>query len=61
MIPSLLSNPGTWVEISETAVDKLDAMQDTFGRVPRSLPQSTARASLRAALGLVGMKQNPIG
>ena len=49
-------NSGTWVGISENAVDKLDAIQDTFGRVLLSLPRSTPRASLRAALGLVGMK-----
>jgi hypothetical protein len=56
IIPSLLTNAGTWVEISEGAIEMLDDLQDTFGRVLLSLPLSTPRASLRAALGLLGMK-----
>ena len=34
----------------------LDDFQDTFGKVLLSLPSSAQGASLRAALGLVGMK-----
>jgi hypothetical protein len=56
LIPSLLTNAGTWVEISDEAISMLDAIQDTFGRALLALPISAPRASLRAALGLVGMK-----
>ena len=56
LIPSLLTNAGTWVEISKEAINKLDSIQDTFGRVLLALPLSAQGASLRAALGLLGMK-----
>ena len=56
ILPSLLSNAGTWVEISNEAVKMLDSLQDTFGKVLLSLPASAQGASLRAALGLPGMK-----
>ena len=56
IIPSLLSNCGMWVEMSRKAEDMLDMLQDTFGRVLLSLPLSAPKASLRAALGLMGMK-----
>ena len=56
IIPSLLSNAGTWVEMDEAAFNKLDDLQDTFGRAVLSLPLSAPLASLRAALGLPGMK-----
>ena len=44
------------MEISDESVKLLDKMQDTFGKVLLSLPVSAQGASLRAALGLVGMK-----
>ena len=56
LVPSLLSNAGTWVEISNKAVKMLDSLQATFGKVLLSLPASAQDASLRAALGLLGMK-----
>ena len=56
IIPSLLSNAGTWVEMDEAAFNKLNNLQDTFGRALLSLPLSAPQASLRAALGLPGMK-----
>ena len=40
ILPSLLSNAGTWVEISNKAVKMLDSLQDTFGKVLLSLPAS---------------------
>jgi hypothetical protein len=40
IIPSLLSNAGTWVEMDEAAINKLDDLQDTFGRALLSLPLS---------------------
>ena len=56
IIPSLLTNAGTWVDMSEKAVNILDTTQDTFARVLMALPFSAPRASLRAALGLLGGK-----
>ena len=56
IVSSLLSNAGTWVEISDESVKLLDKLQDTFGKVLLALPASAQGASLRAALGLVGMK-----
>jgi hypothetical protein len=56
IIPSLLTNAGTWVQMSEEAVNRLDDLQDTFGRALLSLPLSAPRASLRATLGLQAMK-----
>ena len=56
IIPSLLSNSGTWTEVGQETINMLDKIQDTFGRVLLSLPKSAQRASLQAALGLVGMK-----
>ena len=56
IIPSLLSNAGTRVEISDKSVKLLDKIQDTLGKVLLLLPASAQGASLRAALGLVGMK-----
>ena len=40
LIPSLLTNAGTWVEISEEAIKMLDRVQDNFGRVLLALPLS---------------------
>ena len=56
IVSSLLSNAGTWVEISDESVKLLDKLQDTFEKVLFALPASAQGASLRAALGLVGMK-----
>ena len=56
IISSLLTNAGTWVEMKEESVSRLDDIQDTFSRALLSLPLSAPRASLRAALGLQAMK-----
>ena len=53
IIPSLLTNAGTWVEMSEKAVNMLDSTQETFARVLLALPILAPQASLRAALGLL--------
>ena len=44
------------MEIRKETEDKLDAIQDLFGRVLLQVPQSTPRLATRAALGLQGMK-----
>ena len=46
IIPSLLSNAGTWVEISDESVKLLDKIQDTFGKVLLSLPASAQSARI---------------
>ena len=56
IIPYLLTNAGTWVEMSNAAINRLDNLQDTFSRALLSLPLSAPRASLWASLGLPGMK-----
>ena len=56
IVPSLLSNCSTWMEIDQEAEDMLDAIQDLFGRVLMQLPASTPRLAIRGALGLLGMK-----
>ena len=56
IISSLLTNAGTWVEMNEESVNRLDNIQDTFSRALLALPLSAPRASLRASLGLPGLK-----
>ena len=55
IVSSLLSNCGTWTEIGEQEIKLLDEQQNTFCRALMQLPLSTPKASLRAALGLLGM------
>jgi hypothetical protein len=55
IVSSLLSNSGTWTEISEKEIKLLDEQQNTFVRALLQLPLSTPKASLRAAFGLLGM------
>ena len=45
LIPSRLSNAGTWLEMTEKAVSMLENIQDTFARVLLALPVSTPRAT----------------
>ena len=56
IIPSLLSDAATWMEIRKEIEYKLDAIEDLFGRVLFQVPQSTPRLATRAALGLQGMR-----
>ena len=55
IVSSLLSNSGTWTEISEKEIKLLDEQQNTFVRALLQLPLSTPKASLRAAFRLLGM------
>ena len=54
IIPSLLSNCSSWLEIDQKCEDKLDAIQDLFGRVLLQVPKSTPRLAIRGALGAGG-------
>jgi hypothetical protein len=40
ILPSLLLNAGIWVEMDEAAINKLDDLQETFGRALLLLPPS---------------------
>ena len=52
IVPSLLANCGTWTQIEKKTVEKLDALQDMYGRVILKVPQSTPKLSIRAWDGL---------
>ena len=56
IVSSLLTNSGTWTEITDREIKLLDDIQDTFCRALLQVPLSTPKASLRAAFGLVGMQ-----
>ena len=56
VVPSLLANCATWLDIKQQTVDRLDGIQDLFGRVLLQVPLSSPRLATRAALGLTGMK-----
>ena len=56
VVPSLLANCPTWLGVKQHTVDRLDSIQDLFGRVLLQVPQSSPRLATRAALGLTGMK-----
>ena len=56
IVPSLLANCATWLNMDKKIEDKLDSIQDLFGRVLLKAPQSTPRLAVRGALGLQGMK-----
>ena len=56
IVPSLLTNCGTWTEISEKEENLLDETQNTFCRAVLQVPVSSPKASLRAVFGLTGMK-----
>ena len=56
VVPSLLANCATWLDIKQQTVDRLDSIQDLFGRVLLQVPLSSPRLATRAALGLTGMR-----
>ena len=56
IIPSLLSNCGTWAGITEHEEKLIEEHQNLFCRTILQVPVSTPKSSLRAALGLLGTK-----
>ena len=56
IVPSLLSNCGTWMEISDTTVNKLEELQNLMVRRMLCVPESTSVVALRAEAGLLSMK-----
>ena len=56
IVPRLLANSGVWVDITSSAIKKLDATQNLFVQALLRLPSSTVLPSYRAETGLLGMK-----
>ena len=56
ILSSLLTNCGTWTEIKDETIKKLDHLQNTFLRAVLQVPVSTPVLALRASTGLLGMK-----
>ena len=46
MVPSLLNNSGTWMEISEKSIEKLDQLQNTFLQCMFAVSQSVPKPAL---------------
>ena len=56
IVPSIIANCSTWMDIQKQSEDRLDDLQDLFGRVLLKMPQSTHRLAFRGALGLLGSR-----
>ena len=56
IVPSLLTNCGTWTDITENEEKLLDEIQNTFCRAVLQVPSSSPKSSLRAVFGLTAMK-----
>ena len=56
IIPSLLANCGSWVEMSKTAVEMLDDLQNLFCRLVYACPSSTPIPALRGEAALLDME-----
>ena len=56
IVSSLLTNSGTWTDITDKEIKLLEDQQDTFCRALLQVPVSTPKASLRAVFGLVDLK-----
>lgn len=56
IIPSLLNNAETWVEISETSLQKLEELQNMFLRKLLRTKRTTPKAALTFETGLLTMK-----
>ena len=56
ILPSLLYNADTWVEIPKVAEEMLENLQLFFIRLVLRLPQGTPKIALRSETGLLAMK-----
>ena len=56
IIPSVLYNSETWVQIPAEAVEILENLQLFFVRLILKVPQGTPKAALRSETGLLSMK-----
>ena len=52
IVPSLLANCGSWVEVSKAAIKTLDKCQELYCKMIYSCPDSTPIPSLRGEAGL---------
>ena len=63
IMPSLLSNASTWIKITKETEDKLDAIQDLFGRVskygPSVYPQARDKRGVGSPVGCPHSIKNP--
>ena len=57
LVPSLLNNADTWVDISKETEDRLESMQNTMFRYLFAVPNSTPQPILRFDLGHLSMKE----
>ena len=55
-MPSLLTNCGTWTQITEKEENMFDEIQNMFCRAVLQIQVSSPKPSLRAVFGLPGMK-----
>ena len=56
VLPALLYNSETWVEITQNTVDNLEKLQHYFVRLLLQVPESTPKPALLSETGLLSMK-----
>ena len=56
ILPTLLYNSETWVNISRQATERLDNLQLFYLRLILRVPKSTPKPALRSETGMLGMK-----
>ena len=56
IVPSLLANCATWLDIEKKTEDKLNNIKDLLRRTLLKAPQFTPRLAIRGCLGLLGMR-----
>ena len=56
ILPTLLNNAETWVEMTEEAVNMLEELQLFFVRLVLRVPKSTPKPALKSETGLTSMK-----
>ena len=56
ILPSLLNNAGTWTDMDEETVERLEELQLFYIRLILRVPVSTPKPLLRSETGLISMK-----
>ena len=56
IMPSLLYNSETWIEMSKESLGKLEEIQLFFLRLALRVPKGTPKAALRSETGMLSMK-----
>ena len=57
LIPALLNNADTWVDLKEDTIQKLDNLQNTMFRYLFAVPKSTPQPIMRFDLGHLSMRE----